>query len=314
MIRPLVAAAFALAACAAHAQVTFTVDFDASANVLTTAERDAVAAHLRDAGRRWAQALGITAARAIELRVAVSNVPTANGTSNTSAAIGTIAGRTTYEQGVAYELRTGTDPNGAAPDGTVTFGLTYLRNELWFDPSPETRTAPVPIDRTDAMSVALHELGHILAYNGWADLTTGVSPATYWSTFDRWMQPGAPSTITGPYSVAAWGYAPDVTTGNNKHWGNAMRLADARPGRALAPVEWAYGAPVPQATCELPASVDAPPSFVRDALVPDATLIDELMNGVVFYRGTRYDIGALDRALMSDVGLMVDAIFGNGFQ
>lgn len=315
MIRRFATAAFALAASAAHAQVTFTVDFDASANVLTADERGNVETHLREAGRRWMQALGITAIRAIELRVAVSNVPTANGTSNASSPIGTIAGRTTYEQGVAYELRTGTDPNGAAPDGTVTFGLAYLRNELWFDPAPAARTAPVPANRTDAMSVALHEIGHVLAYNGWADLTTGVPPATYWSTFDRWMQPGAPSVITGPYAVAAWGYAPDVTTGNNKHWGNAALLA-AHPARqSLAPIEWAHGAPVPQATCELPPSIDAPPSFARDAaLAPAATLVDELMNGVVFYRGTRYDIGALDRALMADVGLQVDAIFGSGFQ
>ena len=314
------AAALALVGSAAHADVVFTVDFDATANVLTADERSVIDTHLREAGRRWMQALGITAARSIELRVAISNAPTANGTSNASVAVGTISGRTTYEQGVANELRTGVDPNGAAPDGTVTFGLAYLRNELWFDPSPATRTAPVPANRTDALSVALHEVGHILAYNGWADLTTGVPPATYWSTFDRWMQPGAPTVITGPQSVQSWTYAPDVTTGNNKHWGNPALLAELRPSpRTLAPVEWRAGAPVPQATCELPPSIDAPPSMQSTAFAPavprpDATLVDQLMNGVVFYRGTRYDIGALDRALMADVGVLVDRVFGNGFQ
>ena len=317
-IRRLLHCTLALAAVAptAQAQVVFTVDFDASANGLTTDERARIDTHLREAGRRWMQALGITAARNIELRVGVSNAPTANGSSTTSVAIGGVGGRTLYEQGVANELRTGIDPNGATPDGTVTFGLDYLRNELWFDPAPATRSAPVPANRTDAMSVALHEVGHVLAYNGWADLTTGVPPATYWSTFDRWMQPGAPSVITGAQSVLTWGYAPDVTTGNNKHWGNAALLTMARsPARAPGPVEWRDGAPVPQAACELPPSIDAPPSFARDgAATPNATLVDELMNGVVFYRGTRYGIGALDRALMFDVGLMVDRVFGSGFQ
>lgn len=316
MIRQLAPAiAFALAACTAHAQVTFTVTFDATANGLTSTERDAIGTHLREAGRRWMQALGITATRGIEIVVGVSNAPTANGASNGSVDIGVIAGRTTYEQGVAYELRTGTDPNGATPDATITFGLAYLRNELWFDPSPTTRTEPVPTNRTDAMSVALHEIGHVLAYNGWANLTTGVPPAGYWSTFDRWMQPGAPTVIVGPRSLQAWGYAPDVTTGNNKHWGNAASMmAILQTVRELAPVQWRDGAPVPQATCELPMSVDAPPSFARDALAPNATLVDELMNGVVFYRGTRYDISALDRALMADVGVLVDRVFGNGFE
>lgn len=304
-------------ACAglAHAQVVFTIDYDASAAGLTATERGQVESHLREAGRRWMRVLGYTAPRNIEIRVAVSNVPTANGTSNASSSVGTVGGRTTYEQGVAYELRTGTDPNGATPDATITFGLAYLRNELWFDPDPAARTAPVPANRTDAMSVALHELGHVLAYNGWADLTTGVPPTTYWSTFDRWMQPGSPTVITGPRSVLAWGYPPDVTTGNNKHWGNAASLAAWRSSaHPLAPVEWRGGAPVPQATCELPMSIDAPPPGTHEMLSANASLVDELMNGVVFYRGTRYDITSLDRALMADVGIVVDTIFKQGFE
>jgi hypothetical protein len=45
-----------------------------------------------------------------------------------------------------------------------------------------------------------------------------------------------------------------------------------------------------------------------------ASLIDQLMNGVVFYRGTRYDISALDIGVLKDVGLMTDGIFSNGFE
>ncbi|MEO8011102.1 MAG: hypothetical protein ABI650_05615 [Dokdonella sp.] len=65
----------------------------------------------------------------------------------------------------------------------------------------------------------------------------------------------------------------------------------------------------------MPASVDAPSSSDPDrAPRLGATLIDQLMNGVVFYRGTRYHITPLDRAILLDAGLLGDAIFANGFE
>jgi hypothetical protein len=36
---------------------------------------------------------------------------------------------------------------------------------------------------------------------------------------------------------------------------------------------------------------------------PGSDLIGDLMNGVTFYTGTRYDISALDAAVLRDVGL-----------
>jgi hypothetical protein len=300
----------------ALAQVEFNVSFDATAAMLTPAERGQVESHLREAGRHWAQAMAITGARSIELRVGIAAIPTANGASLTTVFVGVINGRNTFEQGAAAELRTGADPNGADPDGHINFGLDYLRNELWFDPDPIARTAPVPANRTHAMSVALHELGHVIAYNGWADLNTGVPPATFWSTFDRWMQPGAPTLFLGPGAVQSWGVPPDLTTGNNKHWGNPA--AGAPPGvpQRLPQVQWRYGAPVPFPACSLPLTAQAPPSHDRESSAAHAggTLIDEPMNGVVFFRGTRYDITPLDRATLIDLGLLNDLIFAGGFQ
>lgn len=314
----LVAAAGLADAAPAVAQVGFTLQFDASANVLTETERAQITSHVQEAGRRWALALGVTAQRSIEVRIRIDvAVPTANGGSESSGFVGVINGRNTFEQGVAFELRTGTDVNGATPDATITFGLDYLRNELWFDPDPVLRTAAVPVNRTDAMSVALHELGHIVVYNGWADLVTGVPPATFWSTFDRWMVPGAPTVFAGAAAVQSWGSAPDVTTGNNKHWGNGTPgtpWTAAWPA-AADPVQWVDGRPKPPVACQMPASVDAPASadlIDRERL--GSTLIDELMNGVVYYRGTRYDITPLDRATLLDVGLLGNAIFANGFE
>jgi hypothetical protein len=317
--RHLLLALFGLAgAVPACAQVTFDVSFDTSADVLTVTEKANVTSHLREAGRRWAQALGVTAERSIELRVSVdASVPTANASSAAAGFIAVVGGRDMFEQGVAYELRTGVDLNGAEPDAYVTFGLGYLRTELWFDPDPVARVAPVPSNRTDAMSVALHELGHAIAYNGWADVTTGQPPAAYWSTFDRWMIPGAPTVFSGAAATRSWGSRPDLTTGNNKHWGNAAHRMDLPPvvPAILPSVQWINGAPVPLPACNLPPSVDAPPSMDRDGhAVEGTTLIDQLMNGVVFYRGTRYDITPLDRATLLDIDLVLDRIFANGFE
>lgn len=298
------------------AQVGFPVSFDASADVLTVDEKAKITTHVQEAGRRWVAAIGTTGTRSIEVEVRIDNVPTANGASLTTGFVAVVDGRDLFEQGVAYELRTGTDPNGSTPDAAITFGLDYLRNELWFDPDPVVRLEPVPANRTDAFSVVLHEFGHVIAYNGWADLVTGEPPATYWSPFDRWMQPGAPTLFTGPAAVTSWGTPPDLTTGNNKHWGNATGLFGF-PSIAplmLPAVEWINGAPTPLPACGVLVSVDAPPSADAPSSRAGVSLIDQLMNGVVFYRGTRYDITPLDRATLVDTGVIPDEVFASGFE
>ena len=310
-----------LGSAAASALVTVTTQFAASASGLTTIERDAIDAHVRAATLAWTNELRLAGPRALEIEIGIDeSVPTGNGTSLTTAFVGTVGARNLFEQGVAAELRTGTDPNSTAPDARFNFSTNYLRNELWFDPDPVARTAPVPVDRTDAMSVFLHEFGHAIAYNGWAN-GAGVPPPDYFSTFDRWMIAGTPTTFNGPVALAVRGSAPDLTTNNIHHWGNSM-LRKAAPWTPLDVMPLLPGtAPVPHPACGAPASRDAPPS--RDAaLRVDATgkgatsLIDELMNGVVFYRGSRYRISALDLAVLEDLALELDdgGIFDNGFE
>jgi hypothetical protein len=296
-----------------HAQATFNVSFDATASALTPTERANITTSLQEAGRRWARLIAVNGTPSIEIEIGVAAIPTANGTSLASQSVGTINGRIVYEQGMAYELQSGLDPNGSGADVHINIGLNYLRNELWFDPNPALRTAPIPANRVDALSVFMHELGHALVYNGWSDVTTGVSPATYQSTFDYWTTPGAPSVFSGPLAIATWGTAPDLTTGNNKHWGNSGGRPAAR-STPPAPVQWRDGKPVPQ-PMSTPPSAQAPD---RSDLAPNAvkagSLIDQLMNGVVYYYQTRYDISPLDIAVLADTGITLDSIFRNGFE
>jgi hypothetical protein len=304
------AAALALASmpngASAH-PVEFHVSFAASAGVLTDAERANIVSHVLAAGARWTDIVDVPTPRYIEIEIAIDTIPTANGASVTTAYIGDIDGRPTYEQGVARELRLNEDPNMGEPDGRITIGLDYLRNELWFDPDPTTRTAPVPANRTDAMSTMLHEFGHILAYNGWADLATGAPNPDYWSIFDSWFAPGASPTFHGPAAVAAWGAPPELTVGNIFHWANASQAA--RASCDVAQMTWRVGAPAPTA-CSAPPSADKPRSADGQP-----GLVDQLMNGAVFYRGTRYDVSSLDIGVLVDVGLMErgDTIFASSF-
>ena len=300
----------------ALAQVQFPVAFEASASVLTATERAQLSSHVAAAGQLWVQELAIEGPRSIEVVIGIDDSrPTANGGSVTSAFVGVAGGRDLFEQGAAAELRSGADPNGAAADVRIAFNTTYLRNELWFDPAPALRTATVPPDRTDAMSVLLHEFGHALAYNGFANQANGVPQPTFWSTFDRWMIPGPPTPVrfAGPRAAASHGSNPDLTLNNIFHWGN-MALQGLRPVPApasTAPIRFVDGRPQPPAFEHEPMSIDA--AALAAAMLRPDVLADELMNGLYFVRGTRYAISNLDRATLADAGLPM-ALFRDGFE
>ncbi|WP_201492145.1 hypothetical protein [Rubrivivax sp. A210] len=216
------------------------------------------------AGNAWVDSFQSTASgAALTVKIGFDNIATANGRSATSAWTGhSSGGIALYQQGAAHELLTGLDPNGAAADIEVNLGIAgYLQGELWFDPAPALRLADVPLDRTDAMSVLLHEFGHALGFNGWRNGVTGALPGAYQSTFDALVYP-APSgpglVFNGSRALGLYGQALPLTWGNYGHLGNAQE---------------------------------------SDDLLPD------LMNGVAFYRGTRYAISTLDLAILSDLGL-----------
>jgi hypothetical protein len=218
------------------------------------------------AGSAWLQHFA-AGATSVDLTVSISfaSMATASGRSATTGYVGTAAdGGTLWSQGAAYELRTGIDPNGSAPDIEFLIGIDgYLQSELWFDPDPLLRSATVPSHQTDAMTVLMHEFGHALGFNGWLD-DAAVAGSTL-STFDAYVTPmatpsGTALFFTGPQAMAVYGGPVPLTLGNYAHLGNAIA------GLGLD-------------------------------LVPD------LMNGVVFYRGVRGEISALNLAMLADTGM-----------
>ena len=225
------------------------------------------------AGSAWTSHFAPSAAGAeLTVQISFAALSTSTGHSLTSAFAGTSSGGlSVYEQGAAHEWRSGIDLNGAVPDIQIYIGINgYLQNELWFDPDPLRLASSVPADRTDAFSVLLHEWGHAFAFNGWLDGSTGQGPGSYVSTFDAFVSPQSGAAGTTLYFLGP--QAASVYGGGVPlTFGNYQHLGN---------------------------------SGARDG----AGLIPDLMNGEVFYRGTRYEISALDLAIMADVGLPMAAV------
>ena len=192
---------------------------------------DDLRAAIQGAGAAWAEHLEESENITLEVQVNLGlNISTAAGSSGTSVFVHNDGVRDIWEQGAAAEVRTGIDPNGSEPDIEFDVGANYLTNELWFDPAPLLRTATVPGNKTDAVSVFIHEFGHAFAFNGWINWATGERPATYQSTFDELTTSAIESyRFNGPRSTHLYGDAIPLTTGNIYHLANRA----GQPGHDL---------------------------------------------------------------------------------
>jgi hypothetical protein len=130
---------------------------------------------------------------------------------------------------------------------------------------------PVPANKTDAESAFTHEFGHIFGFEGYRDPLTGALLFDAESTFDTWVT----FLDNAPYFTG-----PDA--------------------------ESIYGGPVPLTVGNI--------YHVGNPSGPGADLEvypGDLMNGNVFYRGTKYDISSLDAAIFADLGLTTNGPDGS---
>lgn len=159
------------------------------------------------------------------LRVQVNFLPPdgnviASAKSAYSTRVGTDNGIRVYQMGALTAItKPALIPSGSTFDAVLNIYTNYL-GSLWFDPDPTSRLADVPLDKFDAQSVFLHEMGHMLFMSGWRDQTTGELPADYMSTFDQHViKIGDYFYFDGKRANAEYGGPVPLTTGNMRHVG-----------------------------------------------------------------------------------------------
>ncbi len=257
----LLVAIFLFGGARSQAAINYSVTFNDPGSV-NAAYYAGISSNLQAAGAYWAEFLSGNGN--IEISVEFTNsIAGIDGASFTNGFVRNDGTRNIYEQGAAYEIRTGIDPNGATADVRIRINPSYLANTVWLDPNPTTRTDPIPANHLDGVSLFIHELGHAYAFSGWINGTTGQLPPDYMSTFDEHIYfDGSNSFFTGATAQAEYGGPVPLTYGNPGHLGNNS----PRPG---------------------------------------SDLLNDLMNGIVYYYQTRYTITRLDRAIVKDCGVAI---------
>lgn len=208
--------------------ITFSVTFDdpggSQAAYYSDLEQNALAA-----GAELAQFLADSAS--IEIILGFSDTaPTANGGSEDYSVVRVEDGITVVQAGAASELRTGIDPNGTAPDIRITFGVEFLTDDVWLDPTPFDGSDPVPADKVDGFSVILHEIMHAFSLIGYGDNIDGSLPGEFATLFDTHVTFVSDNFyFNGPQAVELYGGPVPLTYGNHFHVGNSS----PRPGSEL---------------------------------------------------------------------------------
>lgn len=213
----------------------------------------------------------------LEVRVRpTSGVDRAGGSTVAMVYGGYQSGAHVYDHGTVSEARTGVDPNGAEPDLELLFNPSDYLSLCWFDPSGAARTATLPSNKIDFISVAIHETLHALGFQGYRTIEGpgyGTFPDVYRTRFDSLTQFGAGgnpavlyfvgTTATGVYGgpvpLTSWGANHAIRDENFYHVGN-------------------------------------------QAGQPGSELIGDMMNGVEFRPGRRYQMSNLDLAMLNDLG------------
>jgi hypothetical protein len=204
---------------------TFTFTVSDPGNILGT-RATLFKSNLAQAGKLWALHFNSKASLQVKVTVQQSYSNTANGESVMKVYIGkTASGLNIAEEGAAYELRTGIDPNGTDPDISIIVDPDYINNELTLDPQPTVRTAPIPPNHEDAVSVFMHELGHAVGYNGYLPTKTSVAPAGWTGVYDKFIYVDANKKFwyNGPKGKAAYGGQKiPLANETNYHMGNEL--------------------------------------------------------------------------------------------
>ena len=255
----------------AHAEIVIDVNISPLPQEFKSLE-PAIRSHVVAAAKMWVSHFDVQACDKqtcnIQIEFSIKDWP-ARGTGHSLVSVPlddqNYGGKFITEEGAAHHLRTGINATPGSASIEIFFDPIYFRT-LWFDPDPVRRTAPMPdrsLEKLDAMSVILHELGHAFGFNGFRNQKTGELPGDFLSAYDRWVTfDGENFYFIGPNARKFYG-KPIVLAKTNNNYHHVGDKGDNR----------------------------------------DPGLQEDLMNGIVFDWSHRYSISALDIAMLSDCGL-----------
>lgn len=232
--------------------------------------REAVRRNAKAALAQWAANIEGRGALVIKILVAPTASGRFEGASTRNTRIGSYRRAPLWEDSGPHKLRTG---NSLGPvDGIIRIApdSRYFADEIFLDEDPWARRAAIPADKIDGMSVLMHEIGHIIGINGHLDRSSTPPGRRLdgYSTYDRHVRiKGRAVTFAGRATIRAFGAPLPLTTRDR---------TGARGGNL-----YHYGNPGRR----------------------DRRLAHGLMTGWPFEHGRRYRIGALERAILKDIGL-----------
>ncbi len=233
--------------------------------ILLANDRDLVIANLSAALAEWNQFLDLQHQFVIELKVVPTDEGRADATSGANHVLTVEDGRNIIEYGATYKLRTGMSLDPSRPDIVIRLSPDYLKRQLWLDLHPFQRVDPVAKDRVDFVTVLEHEMVHAFGQNGWRNLSTGEVPNGYMGVYDKLVRiENGRFYFVGPRAMKVFGGRIPLTS-TSKHGGNMYHSGNPDDSSQIVK----FG----------------------------------LMNGISFNRGQRYRIGALDVAILQDLGI-----------
>lgn len=174
-----------------------------------------------EAFRLWSEALAGDADASVRIEI-VDSTPGggAEGAWQNQTSLGMLDGLNVIIGAPAWELQTGSNLQGNATDILLRFQVDNLLNELFLDPTPETRD-DIPDDRTDGLSVILHEIGHALGFLGFYNTDTN-QQGGFATPYDlRRIDVGDQDFFSGPNVTRHYGGDVELTDGNYAHYGNS---------------------------------------------------------------------------------------------
>lgn len=165
----------------------------------------AIESNMRVAFERWTSLM--SGSGVITVRVELDpNGTRAGSTSLAKQYLGDRFGFHTYMEGWPFKQQTSIDPNGTDADIWIVFEPVYMTTQVWFDPTPELRTEPVPTDRTDGVSLFLRLFAYAVAGNGWLTPNTGIPIGPWKSLYDHQVTPiDGLWYFTGPHAQLLYG-------------------------------------------------------------------------------------------------------------